>query len=77
MGDAAAWSAVFRKRFAGAMASVDLTTYFKMARGEVGKHDRVHNESVAAALEMTKVVDTKLPLSRSRLTQFVVPLGDT
>ncbi len=58
MGDAAALVGCVPKRFSWSDASVDLTTYFKMARGEVGKHDREHSESMAAALEMTKWFDT-------------------
>src|SRR3982074_2810223 len=50
MGDAAALVGCGPKRFSWSDASVDLTTYFKMARGEVAKHDREHSESMAAAL---------------------------
>jgi 5-methyltetrahydropteroyltriglutamate--homocysteine methyltransferase len=58
MGDTAALVGCVPKRFSQSDVSVDLTTYFKMARGEVGKHGREHSESVAAALEMTKWFDT-------------------
>jgi 5-methyltetrahydropteroyltriglutamate--homocysteine methyltransferase len=54
MGDTAALVGCVPKRFAGSNASVDLTTYFGMARGKVG----THGDNPAAALEMTKWFDT-------------------
>ncbi len=54
MGDTAALVGCVPKRFAGSDASVDLTTYFKMARGKAG----THGDNTAAALEMTKWFDT-------------------
>lgn len=52
MGDTAALLGCVPKRFGWSNASVDLTTYFKMARGDLSTH------SSAAALEMTKWFDT-------------------
>jgi Cobalamin-independent synthase, N-terminal domain len=37
---------------------VDLTTYFRMARGKVGTRGEGHSDHAAAALEMTKWFDT-------------------
>ena len=58
MGDTAALVGCVPKRFAGSDASVDLTTYFRMARGKVGTHGEGHGDNTAAALEMTKWFDT-------------------
>src|SRR5260370_42653501 len=58
MGDAAALVGCVPKRFAWSDASVDLTTYFKMARGNVGTQGEGHGANTAAALEMTKWFDT-------------------
>jgi 5-methyltetrahydropteroyltriglutamate--homocysteine methyltransferase len=52
MGDTAALVGCVPQRFGWSNASVDLITYFKMARGDVGAR------SSAAALEMTKWFDT-------------------
>jgi 5-methyltetrahydropteroyltriglutamate--homocysteine methyltransferase len=58
MADTAALVGCVPKRFAGSDASVDLTTYFRMARGKVGTHGEGHGDNTAAALEMTKWFDT-------------------
>ncbi len=58
MCDTAALVGCVPKRFGWSDASVDLTTYFKMARGDVGTHDANHIQGAAVALEMTKWFDT-------------------
>ena len=58
MGDTAALVGCVPKRFAWSDPSVDLTTYFKMARGNVGTQGEGHGDNTAAALEMTKWFDT-------------------
>jgi len=58
MGDTAALVGCVPKRFTWSDPSVDLTTYFKMARGNVGTHGEGHGDNTAAALEMTKWFDT-------------------
>jgi 5-methyltetrahydropteroyltriglutamate--homocysteine methyltransferase len=56
--DTAALFGCVPKRFGWAGDQVDLTTYFKMARGEAKDHDSHQNNGPAVALEMTKWFDT-------------------
>lgn len=58
MGDTAALVGCVPKRFDRCDGPVDLTTYFRMARGDVGSHDTSHPHGGAVALEMTKWFDT-------------------
>jgi 5-methyltetrahydropteroyltriglutamate--homocysteine methyltransferase len=57
MADTAALVGCVPKRYGWSDGSVDLTTYFKMARGDAGTLDANHAQG-AAALEMTKWFDT-------------------
>jgi 5-methyltetrahydropteroyltriglutamate--homocysteine methyltransferase len=58
MCDTAALVGCVPRRFGWSGSSVDLTTYFKMARGDVGSQDAGHAQGAAVALEMTKWFDT-------------------
>ena len=58
MGDTAALVGCVPKRFAWSGGSVDLATYFKMARGDAGTRGTSHAQGAALALEMTKWFDT-------------------
>jgi 5-methyltetrahydropteroyltriglutamate--homocysteine methyltransferase len=59
MGDTVALVGCVPRRFGWSNGSVDLTTYFKMARGEsVGTRSTSHTPGAAVALEMTKWFDT-------------------
>jgi 5-methyltetrahydropteroyltriglutamate--homocysteine methyltransferase len=58
MCDTAALVGCVPRRFGWSGSSVDLATYFKMARGDVGTQDAGHAQGAAVTLEMTKWFDT-------------------